>query len=98
MTDDHDRFQRGARAANATRLGTARRKRATAIALRLSSAGPVFFRQTRCGLNGRHFTLMKFRTMAPGAEENWTISVQHSENDVMRFVDNFATMGAELRA
>jgi glutamate-1-semialdehyde 2,1-aminomutase len=36
--------------------------------------------------------------MAPGAEENWTISVQHSENDVMRYVDNFATMAAELRA
>jgi glutamate-1-semialdehyde 2,1-aminomutase len=36
--------------------------------------------------------------MAPGAEENWTISVQHSENDVMRYVDNFATMAAEVRA
>ena len=42
---------------------------AAALAIRLSSSGPVFFRQTRCGLNGRHFTLMKFRTMAPGAEE-----------------------------
>ena len=30
---------------------------------------PVFFRQVRCGLNGRHFTLLKFRTMEPGAEE-----------------------------
>jgi glutamate-1-semialdehyde 2,1-aminomutase len=36
--------------------------------------------------------------MAPGAEENWTISVQHSENDVMRYVDNFASMARELRA
>jgi glutamate-1-semialdehyde 2,1-aminomutase len=36
--------------------------------------------------------------MAPGAEENWTISVQHSENDVMRYVDNFATMAAEVRS
>jgi exopolysaccharide biosynthesis polyprenyl glycosylphosphotransferase len=39
------------------------------IAIKLSSAGPVFFRQTRCGLNGRHFTLLKFRTMYTGAEE-----------------------------
>ena len=36
--------------------------------------------------------------MAPGAEENWTLSVQHSEEDVQRFVDNFAEMGRDLRA
>jgi glutamate-1-semialdehyde 2,1-aminomutase len=36
--------------------------------------------------------------MAPGAEENWTISVQHSEEDVMRYVDNFAEMARDLRA
>jgi exopolysaccharide biosynthesis polyprenyl glycosylphosphotransferase len=40
-----------------------------AVAIRLSSSGPIFFRQVRCGLNGRHFTLMKFRTMQSGAEE-----------------------------
>ena len=36
--------------------------------------------------------------MAPGAEENWTISVQHSEEDVQRYVDNFAEMARDLRA
>lgn len=36
--------------------------------------------------------------MAPGAEENWTISVQHSEADVLIYVDNFAAMARELRA
>jgi len=36
--------------------------------------------------------------MAPGAEENWTISVQHSEADVQRYVDNFAEMARDLRA
>ncbi len=40
-----------------------------AIAIKLSSAGSIFFRQVRCGLNGRHFTLLKFRTMHAGAEE-----------------------------
>src|SRR5262249_1206676 len=40
-----------------------------ALAIKLSSSGPIFFRQTRCGLNGRHFTLLKFRTMQNGAEE-----------------------------
>jgi glutamate-1-semialdehyde 2,1-aminomutase len=36
--------------------------------------------------------------MAPGAEENWTLSVQHSQEDVQRYVDNFAEMAKELRA
>ncbi len=36
--------------------------------------------------------------MAPGAEENWTISVQHSETDGMKCAENFAAMAAELRA
>jgi exopolysaccharide biosynthesis polyprenyl glycosylphosphotransferase len=40
-----------------------------AAAIRLTSHGPVFFRQTRCGLNGRHFTLVKFRTMRDGAQQ-----------------------------
>ena len=40
----------------------------TAILIRLTSPGPVFFRQERCSLNGRRFTLYKFRTMVKGAE------------------------------
>lgn len=40
-----------------------------ALAIRASSPGPVLFRQTRCGLNGRRFTLYKFRTMVVNAEE-----------------------------
>jgi exopolysaccharide biosynthesis polyprenyl glycosylphosphotransferase len=40
-----------------------------ALAVRLSSPGPVLFRQVRCGLNGRRFTLYKFRSMYRDAEE-----------------------------
>ena len=36
--------------------------------------------------------------MAPGAEENWTLSVQHSTDDVQRYVDNFAEMAKDLRS
>jgi glutamate-1-semialdehyde aminotransferase len=36
--------------------------------------------------------------MAPGAEENWTVSVEHSEADVQHFVNNFEAMARELRA
>ncbi len=43
-----------------------------ALAIRLGSGGPILFRQVRCGLNGRLFTLLKFRTMQSGAEERLT--------------------------
>ena len=35
----------------------------------LSSRGPMLYTQRRCGLNGRRFTLYKFRTMYLGADE-----------------------------
>src|SRR5579859_7059387 len=34
-----------------------------ALAIRLDSKGPVFFRQIRIGQNGKAFTLLKFRSM-----------------------------------
>lgn len=40
-----------------------------ALAVRISSKGPVVFKQVRCGLNGRRFTLFKFRTMVDNAEQ-----------------------------
>ena len=42
---------------------------ALGLAIKISSHGSVLFSQTRCGLNGRRFTLYKFRTMVEGAEE-----------------------------
>ncbi len=40
-----------------------------AVAVRLTSQGPVFFRQTRVGLRGREFTMIKFRSMVVNAED-----------------------------
>ncbi|MBN4054071.1 sugar transferase, partial [Nitrospira defluvii] len=40
-----------------------------AIAIQLSSKGPVLFPQVRIGLNGRKFTVYKFRSMFVNAEE-----------------------------
>ncbi len=39
------------------------------IIIKLSSSGPVFFKQTRVGKRGRNFSLYKFRTMVVNAEE-----------------------------
>jgi len=38
------------------------------LLVRLSSPGPIFFRQVRVGLGGRNFTVYKFRTMRTDAE------------------------------
>jgi exopolysaccharide production protein ExoY len=42
---------------------------AIAIAVKLTSPGPVLFRQKRLGLEGEPFTLLKFRTMRADAEQ-----------------------------
>jgi lipopolysaccharide/colanic/teichoic acid biosynthesis glycosyltransferase len=39
-----------------------------ALAIRLESRGPVFYRQLRVGRDGEQFELWKLRTMVPGAE------------------------------
>jgi exopolysaccharide biosynthesis polyprenyl glycosylphosphotransferase len=40
-----------------------------ALAIKLDSPGPIFFKQTRIGLHGRKFQVWKFRTMRIDAEE-----------------------------
>ncbi|MDZ5621527.1 sugar transferase [Nocardioides sp. HM23] len=39
------------------------------LAVRLDSAGPAVFRQVRVGKDGRHFEVLKLRTMVDGAED-----------------------------
>ncbi len=40
-----------------------------AILIKLTSPGPIFFRQLRSGLNGRPFTIYKLRTMVTNADQ-----------------------------
>lgn len=53
----------------------------TAGLIRLTIGGPVLFAHTRIGANGREFACLKFRTMAPDAEERLQ---QILENDPVR--------------
>src|SRR5438093_3238439 len=41
----------------------------TAILIKLTSRGPVLFKQKRCGLNGRQFVMYKFRSMIDHADQ-----------------------------
>jgi len=52
---------------------------AIALLIKLTSRGPVLFRQQRCGLNGRPFTIFKFRTMTTDAEQRKHELAQYNE-------------------
>lgn len=49
-----------------------------AVAIKLSSPGPIFFRQKRTGIHGTEFVCYKFRTMRVNKESD---TVQATEND-----------------
>jgi len=53
---------------------------AVTLAIRLDSPGPVFFRQRRVGMNGREFTLLKFRSMYRDAQAR--LDALRSRNEV----------------
>ena len=52
-----------------------------AIANRVTSPGPVFFRQTRVGQDGRHFEIIKLRTMVVDAEARKADLMAQNESD-----------------
>jgi exopolysaccharide biosynthesis polyprenyl glycosylphosphotransferase len=53
---------------------------AVAVAIRLDSPGPVFFRQRRVGVNGREFRMLKFRSMHVDAETR--LEALRSQNEM----------------
>ena len=54
---------------------------AAAIAIKLEDGGPIFFRQTRCGLYGRRFSMLKLRTMCVDAEARKAELIDLNEMD-----------------
>jgi Undecaprenyl-phosphate glucose phosphotransferase len=51
-----------------------------ALAIRMTSSGPILYRQERMGLDGNRFQMLKFRTMVDGAEKS-TGPVWATSND-----------------
>jgi exopolysaccharide biosynthesis polyprenyl glycosylphosphotransferase len=58
---------------------------AIALVIRVSSGGPVIFRQVRVGLGGRHFKVWKFRTMVRDAESSLSSLMHLNEQDGVLF-------------
>jgi len=63
-----------------------------AALVRLTSPGPIFYRQERCGLNGQPFQMLKFRSMRVDAEQK-TGAVWTTKDDPRR-----TAIGAILRS
>jgi exopolysaccharide biosynthesis polyprenyl glycosylphosphotransferase len=60
-----------------------------ALAVRLDSPGPIFFRQERVGRGGRPFTVWKFRSMRPDAEAEgarWAVTGDPRVTRIGRFI------------
>ncbi len=55
-----------------------------AVAIKLDSRGPVFYRQRRMGLNGAFFELIKFRSMRVDAEQNGAVWASKEDPRVTR--------------
>jgi sugar transferase (PEP-CTERM system associated) len=56
----------------------------TAILIKLDSPGPIFYRQERVGKNGRHFVLVKFRSMQVDAEKDGPVWAQKDDDRATR--------------
>jgi sugar transferase (PEP-CTERM system associated) len=60
-----------------------------ALAIKLESPGPVFYQQERVGKNGRRFTIIKFRSMRPDAEQSgpqWAAAGDDRTTRIGRFI------------
>lgn len=59
-----------------------------AVLVKLTSPGPVLFRQVRCGLNGRRFVLYKFRSMVADAEARKAELAHRNERELVFKIKN----------
>ena len=67
-----------------------------AAAVKLSSRGPVLYRQSRIGRNGRTFEILKFRSMGPPGVDRFHPSAGHAPGGV-EGGDRRTTVGKVMR-
>lgn len=71
------------------------------ILIKLTSVGPVLYKQTRCAHGGKHFTILKFRSMVDGAEELrtnlWELNVAEPPMFKIRCDPRVSPLGRILR-
>jgi exopolysaccharide biosynthesis polyprenyl glycosylphosphotransferase len=58
---------------------------ATAIAIKLTSRGPVFYSSERIGIDGRPFSMLKFRTMVQDADKELESLLGNNESNGLLF-------------
>lgn len=58
------------------------------ITMMISDRGPLFYRQTRCGLYGRTFRMWKFRSMIVGAEKLKHLVKNEAEGHIFKAVND----------
>ena len=65
---------------------------ATAIAIKAEDGGPVMYKQTRLTKDGKHFEILKFRSMCVDAEKDGIARLSSGEND-----DRITSVGRVIR-
>lgn len=55
----------------------------TAIAIKVTDHGPVFYKQVRLTKDGKEFKILKFRSMRVDAEKDGVARLSTGENDVV---------------
>jgi exopolysaccharide biosynthesis polyprenyl glycosylphosphotransferase len=72
-----------------------------AIAIKITSRGPIFYSSERIGIDGRPFAMLKFRTMVDGADKQLASLLDANENDGLLFKirndPRITTVGRVLR-
>ncbi len=59
-----------------------------AVAIKLDDSGPVFYKQTRCGLNGTPFSIWKFRSMVVDADQIKHLVKNEAEGHIFKNSDD----------
>jgi lipopolysaccharide/colanic/teichoic acid biosynthesis glycosyltransferase len=55
-----------------------------AIAMAISDPGPLFYSQIRCGLDGKHFRIWKFRSMVVGADKLQHLVINEASGHIFK--------------